>query len=111
MLTIFRRFAYVVMASDQLVAISNAIKFHYDDGTTALSWPVGESVDNAVWISVFLILVIIINLFPVRVRTVAYIHMSDTALMVNTAFWRARILLWMFQARLHIVPHRADAHY
>ncbi|KAK3384730.1 amino acid transporter [Podospora didyma] len=60
-------FAYAVLAADQLVAVSNAVKFRYDDGTTFLNWEVGEKVDNAVWITVFLILVILINMFPVRV--------------------------------------------
>ncbi|KAH8673457.1 proline-specific permease [Xylariales sp. PMI_506] len=59
-------FAYAVLAADELVAVSNAIQFRYDDGRTSLGWTVGESVDNAVWISAFLVLVVIINLFPVR---------------------------------------------
>ena len=63
-----KRFAYAVLAADQLVAVSNAVKFRYDDGTTFLNWEVGEKVDNAVWITVFLVLVILINMFPVRVR-------------------------------------------
>lgn len=61
------RFAYAVLAGEQLVAVSNAIKFRYDDGHTFLNWEIGERVDNAVWISVFLILVVIFNMFPVRV--------------------------------------------
>ncbi|KAH8890598.1 proline-specific permease [Thozetella sp. PMI_491] len=60
-------FAYAVLAADELVAVSNTIKFSYNDGRTVLDWTVGESVDNAVWISVFLVLVIVINLLPVRV--------------------------------------------
>lgn len=68
LLTSTVRFAYAVLAGEQLVAVSNAIKFRYDDGTTFLSWEVGERVDNAVWISVFLVLVITFNMFPVRVR-------------------------------------------
>jgi hypothetical protein len=48
--------------------VSNALKFRYDDGKTFLNWEIGESVDNAVWISVFLILVVTFNMFPVRVR-------------------------------------------
>jgi yeast amino acid transporter len=49
------------------VAVSNAINFVYDDGRTRLVWQVGTEVDNAVWISVFLILVILFNMVPVRV--------------------------------------------
>ncbi len=62
------RFAYAVLSGEQLVAVSNAIKFSYEDGKTSLHWTVGERVDNAVWISVFLVLVIVFNMFPVRVR-------------------------------------------
>ncbi|KXX74668.1 Arginine permease [Madurella mycetomatis] len=60
-------FAYAVLAGEQLVAVSNAIKFRYDDGTTFLSWEVGERVDNAVWITVFLVVVVLLNMLPVRV--------------------------------------------
>ncbi len=61
------RFAYAILAADELVAVTNAVKFRYDDGTTYLNWRVGEDVDPAVWISLFLVLVIIINMFPVKV--------------------------------------------
>jgi yeast amino acid transporter len=74
------RFAYAVLAGDELVAISNAIKFHYDDGTTVLKWAIGESVDNAVWISVFLILVTIINMCPVRVCPLSKVKIYETCL-------------------------------
>ena len=74
-------FAYAVLAADELVAVSNAIKFHYDDGRTLLRWEVGESVDNAVWIIVFLALVLIINLFPVKVCFPSHIvHEKDAPL-------------------------------
>jgi Amino acid transporters len=63
------RFAYTILAGEQLVAITNAIKFRYDDGKTHLIWQTGVDVDNAVWITVFLVLVIIFNMFPVRVRS------------------------------------------
>lgn len=48
--------------------MSNTVKFHYDDGHTFLNWKTGENVDNAVWISLFLVIVITINMFPVKVR-------------------------------------------
>lgn len=47
--------------------MSNAIGFVYDDGKTLLKWEIGTKVDNAVWISVFLILVVLFNMVPVRV--------------------------------------------
>jgi amino acid transporter len=66
------RFAYVILAADELVAVSQTVRFHYDDheigGHTFLSWAVGEEVDPVVWISLFLVLVVIINMLPVRVR-------------------------------------------
>lgn len=61
------RFAYAILAADELVAVSNTVKFQYNDGTTYLNWAIGENVDNAVWISLFLIMVISINMFPVKV--------------------------------------------
>jgi hypothetical protein len=61
------RFAYAILAADELVAVSNTIKFRYDDGKTFLNWKIGEDVDTGVWISVFLILAITINMFPVKV--------------------------------------------
>ena len=60
-------FAWVVGAADELVAVSRLISFHYDDGKTYLDWSVGEYVDSAIWISVCLVLVISINMLPVRV--------------------------------------------
>lgn len=63
------RFAFAILAANQLVAVSNIVKFHYDDGTTFLNWKTGEEVDHAVWFSAFLICVVIFNMFPVRVST------------------------------------------
>ncbi|KAE9365145.1 putative proline-specific permease [Stipitochalara longipes BDJ] len=60
-------FAYAILAADELVAVSNTIKFRYDDGRTFLNWKIGENVDTGVWITVFLILAITINMFPVKV--------------------------------------------
>jgi amino acid transporter len=62
------RFAYAILAADELVAVTNSVKFRYDDGNTYLNWAVGENVDPAVWISLFLVLVIVINMLPVKVR-------------------------------------------
>ncbi|KFA76952.1 hypothetical protein S40288_05221 [Stachybotrys chartarum IBT 40288] len=60
-------FAYAVLAANQLVAVSNTVKFRYDDGTTFLSWRTGEEVDHAVWFIVFLILVTLFNLLRVKI--------------------------------------------
>lgn len=60
-------FAYCVLAADQLVAFSNAIKFQYDDGRTFLNWKVGVDTDPAVWVSLGIVLVISFNMLPVRI--------------------------------------------
>ncbi|KAH8591067.1 proline-specific permease [Bisporella sp. PMI_857] len=59
-------FAYVIIAADELVAVSQSVRFHYDDGKTFLQWTVGQDVDPVVWISLFLVLVVVINMFPVK---------------------------------------------
>ncbi|KAL1953034.1 hypothetical protein VTO42DRAFT_3743 [Malbranchea cinnamomea] len=58
-------FAYCVLAADQLVAATNAVRFLYDDGETHLSWVVGRNVNPAVWVTLFLVLVTIVNMLPV----------------------------------------------
>jgi len=63
------RFAYAVLAADELVAVSQTVRFEYSDGKTYLAWKVGQNVDPVVWISLFLLLVLIINMFPVKVST------------------------------------------
>lgn len=97
-------FAYVVLAADQLVAVSNTVKFQYDDGISYLSWPVGLEVDHAVWISVFLVLVVIINLFPVKVYAeLEYIFGS-----IKMAFIVMLIVLMLI---LDTMPPRDGAYY
>ncbi|KAM5437033.1 hypothetical protein MferCBS31731_005688 [Microsporum ferrugineum] len=59
-------FAYAVLAADQLVAVTNSVRFRYDDGKTFLHWETGENVHPAVWISLFLFLVTMINMLPVK---------------------------------------------
>lgn len=43
------------------------MQFCYDDGMIFLSWLIGEVVDNVIWILVFLVLVVIVNFFLVKV--------------------------------------------
>lgn len=61
-------FAYAVQAADQLVAVTNLVSFVYDDGTTHLDWKIGDTVDPAVWVSLFLVCAITINMLPVKVK-------------------------------------------
>jgi amino acid transporter len=97
-------FAYAVLAGQQLVAVSNAIKFRYDDDKTFLNWETGERVDNAVWISVFLVLVVAFNMLPVRVfGELEYIFGS-----LKLIFITMLIVMMFF---LSIVQPRGDAYY
>jgi amino acid transporter len=57
----------VILAADELVAVKDALAFRYNDGTVNLVWTVGSNVDAAVWIALFLVIVTVINLCPVRV--------------------------------------------
>ncbi|KAL2374908.1 hypothetical protein RJZ57_000601 [Blastomyces gilchristii] len=60
-------FAYGVLAADQLVAVANTIRFKYiDDYGTHLEWVTGRSVHAAVWVSVVLVTVTLINTWPVK---------------------------------------------
>ncbi|KAK4237233.1 hypothetical protein C8A03DRAFT_16205 [Achaetomium macrosporum] len=97
-------FAYAVLAGQQLVAVSNALKFRYDDGKTFLNWEVGERVDNAVWISVFLVLVVTFNMFPVRVfGELEYIFGCIKLIFIT--------MLIVFMFFLSIIQPRGDAYY
>ncbi|XWW92698.1 hypothetical protein V2A60_000623 [Cordyceps javanica] len=62
-------FAYAVLAASQVVAFANAVRFSYDDtafgGKTNIRWSIGENIDSAVWISICLVVIVIINFFPV----------------------------------------------
>lgn len=79
------RFAFAILAANQVVAVSNIVKFRYDDGITCLNWSIGEEVDHAVWFSAFLVCVVIFNMFPVRVRIARVprcLFITDTVLQV-----------------------------
>ncbi|KAK4462217.1 hypothetical protein QBC42DRAFT_176586 [Cladorrhinum samala] len=97
-------FAFAVLSGEQLVAISNAIGFVYDDGKTVLKWKIGTEVDNAVWISVFLIVVVLFNMVPVRVFGELEYIFGCFKLMFITML----IMLMFF---LSIVQPRGEAYY
>jgi amino acid permease len=63
------RFAYAILAADEIVAVSNTVAFKYDDGRTYINWVVGGEVDAAVWIALFLVIVVAINMLPVKVMS------------------------------------------
>lgn len=61
-----------------------------------LNWEIGERVDNAVWITVFLVLVVTFNMFPVRVwfsftgsRSDEHIDPELLTLALLVGVWRA----------------------
>ncbi|OAA47255.1 proline-specific permease [Beauveria brongniartii RCEF 3172] len=62
-------FAYAVLAASQVVAFANSVRFSYDDtgfgGKTIIHWYTGENVDSAIWITLCLFVIVIINLLPV----------------------------------------------
>ena len=66
-------FACVVGAAGQLTAVSQTVKFRYDDGKTYLDWNVGEYVNSAVWVSICLVVIICINMLPVKVIFGSYL--------------------------------------
>ncbi|KAH8812741.1 proline-specific permease [Xylogone sp. PMI_703] len=97
-------FAYAVLASDELVAIANSIKFRYDDGTTYLNWKVGENTDSAVWIALFLIIVITINMFPVKFfGELEYIFGCFKLIFI--------IMVIMMMLIIDVMKPRSDAYY
>jgi amino acid transporter len=59
--------AWVVGAAGQILSASATIEFRYDDGKTNLNWDIGGYINNAIWISIFLFLIISINMLPVKV--------------------------------------------
>lgn len=44
------RFQTAVTTADELTAVTQAIRFKYDDGRTYLAWTVGDTVDPALYV-------------------------------------------------------------
>lgn len=55
------------MGADQIVTVASAIRFQYGDDHTFISWETGMHTNPAIWISVFLVAVVILNMIPVKV--------------------------------------------
>ena len=104
-----KRFAWAVTAAEELVAVSGTLGFHYDDGRTFLAWTIGESVDPAVWIGLFLIIVTAINMFPVKV-SIQQRPLFITATDKIAVFWRTRVCFRLHQDHLHHNGHCFDAY-
>lgn len=102
-----------MLASDELVAVADAINFTYEDGTTSLRWTVGNNVNPLVWIALFLVLATIINMAPVKVRRMtrtAPINISKADMRVLVVR-RDRIRPGFTQADLYYHAHRYDDHF
>lgn len=56
-----------MVATHNMVGAAETARYRYVDGKTDVTWEVGERVDTAVWITVFIVLIALINLFPVKV--------------------------------------------
>ena len=61
------RSALAIRGAQELVASAKMINFRYDDGTTSLRWAFGNDINPLAWIALFLVLVTLINLAPVKV--------------------------------------------
>ncbi|KAL3422348.1 amino acid permease [Phlyctema vagabunda] len=97
-------FAYCILAADELVAVTTTVKFRYDDGTTFISWVVGEKVDPAVWLSLFLILVTTINMIPVK-------HFGNLEYIFGCIKLIFIIMLIVMMLILSIMTPRPNAYY
>jgi amino acid transporter len=78
--------ASIVAAAAELVAVAKTIQFQYNDGETYLDWNIGVNIDDVVWISIFLIIVICINMLPVKVISVIPFSLLIMPLTIHDRF-------------------------
>lgn len=99
-----------MLAADQLVAVTNSVRFRYDDGKTFLHWETGENVHPAVWISLFLFLVTMINMLPVKVwaTMISYCTIVVPLLTGLIVLWRVGVFIRQYKTQLHHNDHRHD---
>lgn len=99
-----------MLAADQLVAVTNSVRFRYDDGKTFLHWETGENVHPAVWISLFLFLVTMINMLPVKVWAImiSYCIIVIQLLTGLIVLWRVGVSIRQYKTQLHHYDHRHD---
>lgn len=107
MLTV-SRFSYVVMAADQIVTVAASIRFQYDDGHTFISWATGMNPSPALWISVFLVVVIIVNMIPVKVSCNRI--RCAAALTRYGVLWGARVHCRVHQDYVYLDADHHDAY-
>jgi yeast amino acid transporter len=70
----FVRFEWVVIAAAEILGITEIFRFQFQSSylqefnypRDTLSWPAGVSTNPAVWVGIFLIIILLINLLPVR---------------------------------------------
>ncbi|EGE06927.1 hypothetical protein TEQG_05980 [Trichophyton equinum CBS 127.97] len=97
-------FAYAVVATHNMVGAAETARYRYVDGKTNVTWEVGEKVDTAVWITVFIVLIALINLFPVK-----YFGMLEYV--VGSAKMIFIILLIVMMVILSAMNPRKSAYY
>ncbi|EZF68454.1 hypothetical protein H105_08974 [Trichophyton soudanense CBS 452.61] len=97
-------FAYAVVATHNMVGAAETARYSYVDGKTDVTWEVGERVDTAVWITVFIVLIALINLFPVK-----YFGMLEYV--VGSAKMIFIILLIVMMVILSAMNPRKSAYY
>ena len=97
----------MVLGADQIVSVASAIRFQYSDNHTFISWETGMNTNPAIWISVFLVAVVVLNMIPVKVS-----HVLEGSsrlchdLTRSLVLWRIRIPRRMHQ---NCVYHNDDS--
>lgn len=97
-----------------MVGAAETARYRYVDGKTNVTWEVGEKVDTAVWITVFIVLIALINLFPVKVgqniRQEKSIFRWLTLTLNGLVFRYARVCRWERQNDIHHTSHCNDGY-
>ncbi|KAK2846409.1 hypothetical protein FQN49_005748 [Arthroderma sp. PD_2] len=97
-------FAYAIVATHNMVAAAETAQYRYIDDKTRVVWEVGERVDTAVWITVFIVLIVLINLCPVK-----YFGMLEYV--VGSAKMTFIVLLIVMMVILSAMNPRESAYY
>ncbi|KAK2749385.1 hypothetical protein FQN57_006317 [Myotisia sp. PD_48] len=97
-------FAYAITATHNTVSAAKSVKFHWEDKKTLIVWKTGEHVNPAVWITLFLVCVTIINLFPVK-------YFGILEWVVGSIKLIFIILLILMMVILNLMKPRSNAYY
>ncbi|KAI1936363.1 hypothetical protein LOZ66_004823 [Ophidiomyces ophidiicola] len=97
-------FTFVIVSAQNLVTAARATGFQYDDGKTFLAWRAGENIDAHIWFAIFLLIVVIINFFPVKYFGMLGYLMGTTKIIFI-------ILLILLSVVLDTIPPRASSYH